>query len=87
MGRKASGAIRTDLVIRNQANGDRYVYERKSQYNKEKGYYVQVGASILLGKMKPGSDDRTDLLPTRPKERPGRPKRVNEITTLLQAKV
>ena len=81
MGRNASGTIRTDLVIRNQANGDRYVYERKSQYNKEKGYYVQVGASILLGKMKPGSNDRTDLLPTRPKARPESSKSVNKITT------
>ena len=51
MGRKPSGAIRTDKVIQKQKNGDRYVYERQSKYSPEKGYYVSI-SSICLGKMK-----------------------------------
>ena len=66
MGRKASNAVRTDRIIKYRENGDRYVYERHSKYSPEKGYYVPID-SKLMGKMKPGSDDRYDLLPTRKK--------------------
>ena len=66
MGRSASNKIRIERIIKKRTNGDRYVYERHSKYDEEKGYYVQIKSS-LLGKMKPGSDDRYDLLPTRPK--------------------
>ena len=66
MGRKASNAIRIDRIPKTKPNGDRYVYERHSKYNAEKGYYVSVKTK-LLGKMKPGSDDKYDLIPTRPK--------------------
>lgn len=66
MGRKASNAVRIERISKTKPNGDRYVYERHSKYNAEKGYYVQF-KSTLLGKMKPGSDDKYDLLPTRPK--------------------
>lgn len=66
MGRKASNAIRTDRIVKTRSNGDRYVYERHSKYKPEKGYYAPID-SHLLGKMKPGSDDKYDLLPLRPK--------------------
>ena len=68
MGRKASGQDKVERILRRQANGEIYVYERISRYNREKGYYVSVG-SKLLGKLKPGSNDRYDLEPTRPKRR------------------
>ena len=71
MGRIASGAIREDRVIQKQRNGDRYVYDRKSKYSPEKGYYVAV-SSICVGKMKPGSEDKYDLEPLRPKAKPVR---------------
>lgn len=66
MPRTASGKTRIERIIKRQSNGDRYVYERASVYDPKKKYYVNAG-STLLGKMKPGSDDRFDLLPTRPK--------------------
>lgn len=69
MGRKASGNVRTDRVVVKQKNGDRYVYERKSKYDPVKKYYVTFHC-VLLGKMKPESQDRYDLLPTRPKAKP-----------------
>lgn len=81
MGRKPSGAIRTDKVIQKQKNGDRYVYERQSKYSPEKGYYVSI-SSICLGKMKPGSDDKNDLLPLRPKAKSSR---VNESENPVKA--
>ncbi len=68
MGRKPSGAIRTDRVIQKKKNGDRYVYERQSKYAQEKGYYIPI-SSVCLGKMKPGSDDKYDLIPLRHKAR------------------
>ena len=66
MPRHASGKERIERIIAKQKNGDRYVYERKSRYNPEKKYYVSV-CSKLIGKMKQGSDDKYDLIPTRPK--------------------
>lgn len=69
MARTASGKQRIDRIINKQKNGDRYVYERISEYDKEKRYYKSVSTK-LLGIMKPGSDDRYDLLPTRPKAQP-----------------
>ena len=79
MGRKPSGAIRIDRVIQKQRNGDRYVYERQSKYSPEKRYYVPV-SSVCLGKMKPGSDDKNDLIPLRPKA-----KNVTESKKLVHA--
>ena len=84
MGRKLSGAIRTDKVIQKQKNGDRYVYERQSKYSPEKGYYVPI-SSICLGKMKPGSDDKNDLLPLRPKAKSSRVNESEKIKMLSQA--
>lgn len=69
MTRTASGKQRIERIINKQKNGDRYVYERISEYDKEKKYYRSVSTK-LLGIMKPGSDDRYDLLPTRPKAQP-----------------
>ena len=68
MGRRASGKIRISRIIRKQKNGDRYVFEEASQYDPNKGYNVPIkGQSKCLGKMKPGSDDKYDLLPLRPR--------------------
>ena len=69
MARTASGKQRIERIINKQKNGERYVYERVSEYDKEKRYYRSVSTK-LLGIMKPGSDDRYDLLPTRPKSQP-----------------
>ena len=71
MPRKASGLTKIDRIIKVQANGDRYVYERQSQYLPEKKYN-KVISTTLLGKMKPESDDKYDLLPTRPKSVPAK---------------
>jgi hypothetical protein len=68
-------------VIQKQKNGDRYVYERQSKYSPEKGYYVPI-SSICLGKMKPGSDDKNDLLPLRPKVKSSR---VNDSEKTVKA--
>ena len=68
MGRRALGKDRVERITCRQKNGDIYVFERTSRYDPEKKYYVTV-SSTLLGKLKPGSNDRYDLLPTRPKKK------------------
>lgn len=66
MGRKPSNGKKIDQIIVTQKNGDRYVYERIRKYNSSTQTYVNEHLE-LLGKMRPGSLDKNDLLPTRPK--------------------
>ena len=68
MGRKAvhTDGILIDKIVKKQSNGDRYVYRRTRVYNPGTQSYEKP-STVLLGKMKDGSDDKEDLLPTRPK--------------------
>ena len=64
MTRKASGKQQVLTIKRKRPNGEIYVYERVSEYNPDKRYYVQV-SSKLIGKILPGE---TEIIPTRPKK-------------------
>ena len=60
---KPSGEIKTSTVRVRQKNGDIYILERKTIYNREKKYN-QVLSSKLIGKIPKGQENP---VPTRPK--------------------
>lgn len=60
---KPSGEIKISTVRVRQKNGDIYILERKTIYNREKKYN-QVLSSKLIGKIPKGEEN---LVPTRPK--------------------
>ena len=66
MPRKASGAEKLSIVKETQANGDIYVYERKTIYDPNKKYNRSLGKK-LIGKI---PYDSTEMVETRPKRRP-----------------
>ncbi len=68
-----SGEIKTSTVRVRQKNGDIYILERKTIYNREKKYN-QVLSSKLVGKIPKGEENP---VPTRPKAGKGRKKQDN----------
>ncbi len=60
---KPSGEIKVSTVRVRQKNGDIYILERKTVYNREKKYN-QVLSSKLIGKIPKGEENP---VPTRPK--------------------
>ena len=66
MPRKATGGVNVSRVIHKRVNGSRYVYERRTQYDPV-SRKTKTLSYTLLGCMKPGSEDKYDLLPTRPR--------------------
>ncbi len=69
---RPSGEIKTSTVHVRQKNGDIYILERKTIYNREKKYN-QVLSSKLVGKIPKGEENP---VPTRPKAEKGRKKQV-----------
>ncbi len=69
---RPSGEIKTSTVRVRQKNGDIYILERKTIYNREKKYN-QVLSSKLVGKIPKGEENP---VPTRPKAEKGRKKQV-----------
>ena len=63
MPRHYTGKISEKIVKKVRPNGDVYVYLRKTQYDRQKGYTVSCGSKLLY-KLKPGSDEP---VPTRKK--------------------
>lgn len=66
MGRPYTGKVTESLVRERQANGDTYVYLRRTQYNRDSKRTVSLGKT-LLGKIPCGE---VDMVPTRPKKKP-----------------
>lgn len=59
--------VTTSILKEHRKNGEIYVWERRTQYSKEKKYTVELGRT-LLGKIL--KDDETEtVVPTRPKKK------------------
>ena len=66
MGRPYTGKVTESQVRERQANGDIYVYLRRTQYNRDSKRTVSLGKT-LLGKSPCGE---VEMVPTRPRKKP-----------------